>query len=79
MVQEKLRGAFEKEFADETVVPERNWHQAETEALESFIEDHARGFVARTDVLESIDAVLASPAGQTPICISGAAGEWAWC
>ena len=51
MVQEKLRGAFEKEFADETVVPELNWHQAETEALESFIEDHARGFVARTDVL----------------------------
>jgi hypothetical protein len=43
--------AFEKEFADETVVPELNWHQAETEALESFIEDHARGFVARTDVL----------------------------
>ena len=78
MVEARLRAAFEDEFAGDAAPAQLTWHEAETEALDDFIEDRARGFVGRTETIERIQAILLSAShggGQWGVCVTGDAGS----
>jgi tetratricopeptide (TPR) repeat protein len=70
------------ELAAETscaeIEPEFSWQQIERQALDDYVEDRARDFVGRRQILSRLDALAASPAqqgGAWGLCLIGAPGS----